>query len=153
MSTFPAGRHQGAFRPHGGVYWSLVNVTEATLDKLAFGRVRDALAERCASQLGIERVQALAPGAAREQVERTQDRVEEVVEGGDLSLGGVRDVRPLVERVHQTQMLEGREILEIAYTMGRRRLGPTRHSEHGSAGSGRAGRTDERVRRRLAAGT
>ncbi len=94
-----------------------MNVTEATLDKLAFGRVRDALAERCASQLGIERVQALAPGAAREQVERTQDRVEEVVEGGDLSLGGVRDVRPLVERVHQTQMLEGREILEIAYTM------------------------------------
>ena len=94
-----------------------MEVSNATLDKLAFDRVRQALSDRCASRLGIERARALTPGLTRPEVELQLQRLEEVVEGGDLSLGGVHDVRPLLERVRQGNMLEGPDILEVAYTM------------------------------------
>jgi DNA mismatch repair protein MutS2 len=94
-----------------------VEILDATLEKLAFGRIRAALADRCASHHGIERVEALAPTPPRAEIERQLDRVEEVVEGGDLSLGGVHDVRPLLGRVREGLMLDGRDLLEVAYTM------------------------------------
>ena len=99
------------------VYSSVVNATPATLDKLAFGRVRDALADRAATAFGVERTRAVAPTLTRASVERLHGLVAEVVGGGDLSLGGIADIRPLVERVRDGNLLEGSEILEIAYTL------------------------------------
>ena len=99
------------------VYSRVVNVTSATLDKLAFGRIRAALADRAATAFGVERARAVAPTLDRPSVERLHGLVAEVVAGGDLSLGGIADIRPLVARVHNGNMLEGSDILEIAYTL------------------------------------
>ena len=94
-----------------------MNITPATIDKLAFGRIRAALADRAATAFGVERARAVAPALDRPAVERLHGLVGEVVAGGDLALGGIADIRPLVARVHDGNMLEGSEILEIAYTL------------------------------------
>ncbi|HEX7021945.1 MAG TPA: endonuclease MutS2 [Trueperaceae bacterium] len=94
-----------------------MKVSAATLNKLDFPRVRAALAERAASSAGMELAQALAPVLGREEAELAWGRTEEALQGPELSLGGVQDVRPLVARVQAGRMLEGPELLEIAYTM------------------------------------
>jgi DNA mismatch repair protein MutS2 len=94
-----------------------VKVSDVTLEKLAFDRVREALADRTASALGTERVLALSPTLTRDEIAASLSRIGEVVATGDLSLGGVHDVRPLVEEVRQGRVLEGQELLEIAYTL------------------------------------
>jgi len=94
-----------------------VNVSPTTLQKLDFPRVQQALTERTASSLGTERALALAPTLSRGEIERAWQRLAEAVGGSDLSLGGVQDIRPLVERVRDGRVLEGLELLEIAYTM------------------------------------
>ena len=76
-----------------------------------------ALAERAASSLGAERALALGPTLSRAEIERAWTRLGEAVSGSDLSLGGVHDVRPLTQKVKDGRVLEGLEILEIAYTM------------------------------------
>jgi DNA mismatch repair protein MutS2 len=45
------------------------------------------------------------------------ERVDEALTGDAIALGGVEDVRPLVERVLDGGVLEGPECLAIAYTM------------------------------------
>jgi len=99
------------------VYCAAVQVSDATLEKLSFGRVRAALAERAATHLGAERARAVAPTLADEAVETALTRTAEVVAGGDLSLGGIEDIRPLLARVRDGSLLEGPEILSIAYTL------------------------------------
>ena len=92
-------------------------MSSTTLQKLDFARVQQALAERAASSLGVERALALAPTLSRADIERAWARLSEAVSGTDLSLGGVHDVRPLTDKVKDGRVLEGLEILEIAYTM------------------------------------
>lgn len=94
-----------------------MEVTPATLEKLAFGRIRSALSERAATAFGVERARAAAPTLDRSSVEQLQELVSEVASGGDLALGGISDIRPLVERVRNGNVLEGSEILEMAYTL------------------------------------
>ncbi|MDZ7801255.1 MAG: endonuclease MutS2 [Trueperaceae bacterium] len=89
----------------------------ALLDKLAFGRVRAALRDRAATQLGAERAERLVPLGTREEAEVRLARVREVRSGEELPLGGIEDVRPLLERARSGRMLEGREILSLAYTL------------------------------------
>ena len=76
-----------------------------------------ALAERAASSLGVEHALSLSPSLSRADIERAWARLGEAVSGSDLSLGGVHDVRPLTDKVKDGRVLEGLEILEIAYTM------------------------------------
>ena len=92
-------------------------MSSTTLQKLDFARVQRALAERAASSLGVERALALEPTLSRFEIERAWARLGEAVSGTDLSLGGVHDVRPLADKVKDGRVLEGLEILEIAYTM------------------------------------
>ena len=99
------------------VYCFFVEVSDTTLQKLDFPRVLAALAERTASSLGTERALALAPFLGRSEIERAWQRLDEALHGPELSLGGVQDVRPLISRVREGLLLEGRELLEIAYTM------------------------------------
>ena len=94
-----------------------MKVSPATLEKLDFSRVRDALAERAASALGSELALRLAPSLSPSEAETAWERLDEAVSGPDLSLGGVHDIRPLVERSREGRVLEGKEILEMAYTM------------------------------------
>jgi len=100
----------------GRVYWHLVKVSPAALSKLDFDRVRQALAERTASRLGTERALALVPNLSRAELETTWQRLAEALQG-PLSLGGVEDIRELVQHVMDGRVLEGPELLSIAYTM------------------------------------
>lgn len=92
-------------------------VAEALLDKLAFPRVRTALAERAATRLGMEGAEALVPVADRAVVATRLDRVDEVRASGELPLGGIEDVRELLTQAREGRMLEGRELLSLAYTL------------------------------------
>lgn len=94
-----------------------MNVTATTLQKLDFARIQTALSERAASSLGTERALATRPDGSRAEVERAWTRTAEALAGPDLSLGGVHDIRPLLERIRDGRVLEGLELLEIAYTM------------------------------------
>jgi len=94
-----------------------VNVTPTTLQKLDFPRIQAALAERAASSLGVERALGVSPQLSRAEVERAWARTAEALSGSDLSLGGVHDIRPLLERIRDGRVLDGPELLEIAYTM------------------------------------
>jgi len=94
-----------------------MRVLPTTLEKLAFPRVLDALAERCQTFAGQARARALLPDLDGDALRVAHERVDEALTGDAISLGGVEDVRPLVERVREGGMLEGPECLAIAYTM------------------------------------
>ena len=94
-----------------------MQVLPATLEKLAFDRVIAALAERAATPLGRERALLVRPDLDDAARELAFERTDEVLLGDDPALGGVEDVRPLVARVREGGVLDGREILSIAYTM------------------------------------
>lgn len=94
-----------------------MNVSSTTLAKLDFPRVKAALAERAASALGVELAEALSPDLPREAAQLSWQRIAEARSGSDLSLGGVHDIRPLTQRVIDGAVLEGPEILEMAYTL------------------------------------
>ncbi len=94
-----------------------MEVTATTLDKLSFGRVQRALADRAGTFMGMELAGELTPHANTAAAVEALERVEEVTLGGDLSLGGIEDVRPLLQRVRDGNLLTGSEILAIAYTL------------------------------------
>ena len=94
-----------------------MEIAPTTLDRLSFGRVLAALADRAATFLGVELASNATPMEDQAEVERALERVQEVVDGGDLALGGIEDVRPLLARIRDGNLLDGREILTIAYTL------------------------------------
>jgi DNA mismatch repair protein MutS2 len=94
-----------------------MHVAPTTLDKLAFERVLDALAERCQTLAGQARARAVRPDLDLAALAEAHERVDEALTGDAIALGGVEDVRPLVERVLDGGVLEGPECLAIAYTM------------------------------------
>src|SRR5690606_20339238 len=77
----------------------------------------EAVAERCATSFGIELALQLSPELAATEVDAAFVRTQEILSGSDLGLGGLRDIRPLLERIHGGNVLEGSEILEIAWTL------------------------------------
>ncbi len=94
-----------------------MDVTAATLEKLSFDRVREALADRAATFMGVERARALVPYDYPFEADRALDRVDEIVSGGDLALGGIEDIRGFLKRVRDGNLLDGTEILTVAYTL------------------------------------
>jgi DNA mismatch repair protein MutS2 len=94
-----------------------MQVAPTTLEKLAFGRVVAALAERASTPLGRDLALEVTPDLAPEGVALAFERTDELLGGDDVALGGVEDVRPLIERVREGGVLDGREILSLAYTM------------------------------------
>jgi DNA mismatch repair protein MutS2 len=87
------------------------------LTVLEFDRVRSALAERAATNMGRELAFKLQPSTDAYQIRQMLEQVEEAVFGMTLSLGGITDVRGLLERLSHGQDLKGSDILEIAYTL------------------------------------
>ncbi len=94
-----------------------MQVAPTTLEKLAFPRVLDALADRCQTMAGQALVRSLLPDLSGDALEAAHERTHEVLLGDAVSLGGVEDVRPLVEQVVAGGILSGPECLSIAYTM------------------------------------
>ena len=92
-------------------------VAPATLEKLAFPRIRRALADRAMTRFGARLAEELVPSGDLVEIEASLERTEEVLAGGDLSLGGIEDIEPLLERLRSGGMAEGSELLEIAYTL------------------------------------
>ncbi len=87
------------------------------LTVLEFDRVRSALAERAATNMGRELAFKLHPSTDANVVAQMLEQVEEAVFGMTLSLGGITDVRGLLTRLSHGQDLKGSDILEIAYTL------------------------------------
>ncbi|WP_407571102.1 endonuclease MutS2 [Deinococcus altitudinis] len=90
---------------------------EAALATLDFPRIREALASRAATGMGVERARALCPNASAATIRRELDELEDALFGVALSLGVVQDVRPLVERARDGRVLTGSELLEVGYTL------------------------------------
>ena len=90
---------------------------EAALATLDFPRIRAALASRAATGLGVERAGSLCPVSDAAQIGRELNELEDALFGVSLSLGGVQDVRPLVERARDGRVLTGSELLEVGYTL------------------------------------
>ena len=106
-----------AAEPASAYHRDAMRVAPTTLEKLAFGRVIDALADRASTPLGRDRARTVTPDMSDFAIEVACERTEEVLGGDDVPLGGVEDVRPLVQRVRDGHILDGREVLQIAYTM------------------------------------
>lgn len=94
-----------------------MRAASGTLEKLSYGRLRSAVADRCATAFGRELALELTPGLAEAEVDASFARTEEILGGSDLGLGGLRDIRPLIAQVQDGQVLLGTEILEIAWTL------------------------------------
>ncbi|WP_189002106.1 endonuclease MutS2 [Deinococcus roseus] len=88
-----------------------------TLQTLDFSRIRSALADCCASSLGIERADSLTPSTDADFIRYQLDCVEDALFSVSLNLGGIQDIRPGVHRSREGKQLDGKEILEVAYTL------------------------------------
>ena len=75
---------------------------EKTLRDLEFDRLKSVVKEYASSSLGAEAVDRLTPTVDRETIDRGAAEVSEAIgflgERGRFSLGGVRDLVPLLER-------------------------------------------------------
>lgn len=87
------------------------------LSALDFPRVLDALAERSATSLGVERARGLRPSDDPERIARELDEVEDALFGVSLSLGGIQDIRELHARAAEGRVLSGSELLSAAYSL------------------------------------
>ena len=94
-----------------------MNASAALLEKLAYDRVLRALADRAATRLGLERAEALRPTGDPDEAATRLDRVDAVAAAGELPLGGIEDVRPLLARARDGNLLDGPEILQVAWTL------------------------------------
>ena len=94
-----------------------MKVTDTTLAKLDFPKIREALAERAASSFGVERALELQPTLNKAELGAAWQRTQEALDGPALALGGVEDVRPLVASIRDGRLVEGADLLRIAYTM------------------------------------
>ncbi len=88
-----------------------------TLKDLEYDKLKDILKSFACSELGRELIHNLRPSADLQAVQRELDRVEELRAAlleTDLSVGFFEDIRPLLQRAHQTTALNGTEFLAIA---------------------------------------
>ncbi len=83
---------------------------------LEFDRVRAALAERAATAMGVERAHALEPYPTLAEAQAFQAAVAEALLV-PYRLGGIRDLRPLLQRAREGRRLEGLELVEAAHTL------------------------------------
>ncbi len=93
---------------------------EQTLKALEFNRIRDVLVSLAVSEEGRVRLAALAPAKSAEWVRLELSRVEEVRgfldRGGGLSSGGLKDPRPILEKVSVVgSVLSAEELLELLF--------------------------------------
>ena len=90
------------------------------LKVLAYDKIRDMLKERAGSLLGKERAADLLPSSDFSEARQWMAETEEAVRVCGTSappLGGIRDIRPLLNKVRMGAVLEPEEIMDILGTM------------------------------------
>lgn len=96
---------------------------ERTLRVLELDKILRALEERCATEMAKELVRSLLPSADLEEVKRrlqeTSDARRRIEQFGTPPLGGISDIRPILERAKQGSTLEPNELLMVARTLER----------------------------------
>lgn len=94
---------------------------EKSLHTLEFPKILDRLAGYAAFSASAELARALRPSADFDEVSRRQTRTREarhlLNHYAEVSIGGARDVRPLVERAARAGVLLGSELLDIKTTL------------------------------------
>lgn len=96
---------------------------ERSLQALELDKILEFLGERCMTALGRELALSLCPSPDIEEVrlrqrETTQAR-RRLERDGQPPLGGISDLRPLLERADRGEILEPQEFLTIAQTLSR----------------------------------
>ncbi|SFI80501.1 endonuclease MutS2 [Thermoflavimicrobium dichotomicum] len=92
-----------------------------TLKPLEYSQVKEMLKQYTSSTLGKEKVEQITPSADYQEV---QNRLQATAEGfdlirlkGDVSLGGIRDIRASLRRARVGGMLYEMELLDVASTI------------------------------------
>lgn len=67
--------------------------------------------------MGVAVAGAASPSGSREAVERRFEATDEILRIGELPLGGIEDVRPLLAVAAGGSMLDGRDLWSIAYAL------------------------------------
>lgn len=96
---------------------------DRTLRVLEWDKIRQLLADRCATAPAKEMAHALLPVADIDEVQRrqreTSDARRYLERWGAPPLGGISDLRPTLERARQGAVLEPHELLVVAATLER----------------------------------
>jgi len=96
---------------------------ERTLRVLELDKILRALEERCVTELAKELARSLFPSVDVEEVRRrqreTSDARRRLERFGAPPLGGISDIRPILERAQQGLTLEPQELLTVARTLER----------------------------------
>jgi len=96
-------------------------VNEKTLRDLEFDRLKSLVEEHASSSLGAEAVDRLSPTTDREAINRGVAEVSEAIafldDHGRFSLGGVRDLVPVLQRAKESAYLDGEEFLDVLRTI------------------------------------
>ena len=92
-------------------------VNQRTLEKLDFLKIQQALSERAQTSAGKEKALSLKPSLSKSEIELAWQRLAEALDGTALSLGGVEDIRGFIDDIRDGNILEGKDILSIAYTL------------------------------------
>ncbi len=94
---------------------------EKVLKKLEFDKIREMLADRAASAMGKELCRALVPSTDLWEIKRMLQETDEafslLMRYGDPSFGGLRDIRPILQRSAVQGLLSMGELLEVADTL------------------------------------
>jgi len=96
-------------------------VNEKTLRDLEFDCLKSVVKEHASSSLGEEAVDRLSPTVDRDAIERGIAEVNEAIDflgdRGRFSLGGVRDLIPVLQRAKENAYLDGEEFLDVLQTI------------------------------------
>ena len=91
------------------------------LRDLEFARLKGIVRQHASASLGEEAIDALVPIAERATIERRIEEVEEAIRflhrAAGFSLGGVRDLVPIVHRARETAFLDGEDFLVVLQTI------------------------------------
>ena len=94
---------------------------EKVLKKLEFDKIREMLADHAASAMGKELCRALVPSTDLWEIKRMLQETDEafslLMRYGDPSFGGLRDIRPILQRSAVQGLLSMGELLEVADTL------------------------------------
>jgi DNA mismatch repair protein MutS2 len=92
-------------------------ISSRALTTLEFQPIREALAERASTVMGRELALALLPQSDAYAVRTMLEQLEDALVGAHLHLGGITDVRGVLNKLTQGQLVNATELLEVAYTL------------------------------------
>ena len=92
-------------------------ITSRALEVLEFQPIREAIAERSSTVMGRELALALHPTSDAYAIRTMIEQLEDALIGSSLHLGGITDVRGVISKLNQGQLVAAPELLEVAYTL------------------------------------